>query len=89
MTGLTLRPPRKLFSKLLCQFGRIASIVVDVDILRDYRFDAPADAVPALGGVALAILFLGAPSGLAMNSGISGTTMLWPGATSVAASIEW
>jgi len=46
MTGLTLRPLRKLFPKLLCQFGGIAKlIVVDVDILGDYRFDAPADAV--------------------------------------------
>jgi hypothetical protein len=46
MTGLTLRPLRKLFPKLLCQFGGIAKlIVVDVDILRDYRFDAPADTV--------------------------------------------
>ena len=49
MTGLTLRPLRKLFPKLLCQFGGIAKlIVVDVDILRDYRFDAPADAVRSL-----------------------------------------
>ena len=46
MTGLTLRPLRKFFTKLLGQFGRIAkSIVVDVDILRDYRLDAPADTV--------------------------------------------
>jgi len=46
---------------------------------------------PALGGGALAILFLAcfsAPSGLTMNSGIKGMTMLCPGATSVAASME-
>ena len=49
MTRLTLRPLRKLFPKLLGQFGRIAKpFVVDVDILRDYRFDAPADAVRRL-----------------------------------------
>ncbi|MFY9831440.1 MAG: hypothetical protein WAK66_01805 [Methylocystis sp.] len=29
-----------------------------------------------------------APSGLTMNSGVKGTTMLCPGGTSVAASIE-
>jgi hypothetical protein len=49
MTRLTLRPLRKLFPKLLGQFGRIAKlIVVDVDILRDYCFDAPPDAVRSL-----------------------------------------
>lgn len=49
VTRLTLRPLRKFFPKPLGQFGRIAKpIVVDVDILRDYRFDAPADAVRRL-----------------------------------------
>lgn len=49
MTGLTLRPLRKLFPKLLGKFGRIAKLmIVDVDILRDYRFDTPADAVRSL-----------------------------------------
>ena len=42
---------------------------------------------PALGGIALAILFFG-PVRLDDELGISGTTMLWPGATMVAASIE-
>jgi len=43
---------------------------------------------PALGGVALAVLLLGAVLG-AMNSSIKGSAMAWPGATRVAASMAW
>ena len=38
---------------------------------------------PALDGIALAVLFLGAVL-VATNSGIKGTTLEWPGATTVA-----
>jgi hypothetical protein len=46
MADHALRPLRKLLAQLLGQIGRIAKIlVVDINVLRDDRFDPPADSV--------------------------------------------
>ncbi len=69
--------------------NRLAGEKVIAEVDRPQALQALAvGGQPALGGIALAVLFLGPVLG-AMNSGIKGSAMAWPGATAVAASMAW